>query len=693
MRYFIFLLISTFSFSQQTQKVDFIKMNAIVTPNAIEKSISGEVIYDFKVLSTIDTIKIDAHKMEFTSLKINDIEVKFKNTGKQLQLFEGFKKGKNILKFSYNATPKQTLYFTGENDSLTSSEQIWTQGQGKYTSHWLPSFDDVNEKVIFNLSINFRNDFEVISNGKLINSNDNFNSNIKNWEYQMPKPMSSYLVMLTIGKFEKQSFKSKSGIPIDLYLKPEDQSKFESTYKHSVEIFDFLENEIGVKYPWEIYRQVPVNDFLYAGMENTSSTIFSQDYVVDAIGFNDRNYINVNAHELAHQWFGDLVTAESGKHHWLQEGFATYYSLLAEKSLFGEDHFNFEMLKMANELAEASKTDLIPILNEKASSLSFYKKGAWALHVLSEGIGHDKFQKAVRKYLKKYQYKNVTTDDFLAEIKKVSHYDVESFKKIWLETSGFEVKVAVAILAKNKAVKQLFDLQKMNQIPFAKKKQMFEGILKSEAFYPIKQEVVLQLTDVSFEEKKDLLNFAMQTNNINVRQVVAETMTTIPIEFKTQYESLLLDKSYNTREIALTNLCNQFPKESSNYLNLSKDWIGFNNKNLRITWLFIALKNPNYESTKQVNFTEELIDYASVNYDSSIRQNALEALLLINPENENVLKSLVNATIHHKWQFVKFGKDTIRSLIKQEKFKKLFQDLIPKLNEKDKRSLEKLLNY
>ena len=685
MRYFLLLLINTFSFAQQIQKVDFIKMNAIVTPNAIEKSISGEVTYDFKVLSMTDTIKIEAQKMEFTSVKVNNKEVNFKNTGKQLQLFEGFKKGKNRLKFSYKATPKQTLYFIGENDNL----QIWTQGQGKYTSHWLPSFDDVNEKVIFNLSINFKNDFQVISNGKLIDNN--IDQNLKTWKHSMQKPMSSYLVMLAIGKFNKKIFKSASGIRIELYLKPEDEAKFESTYKYSVEIFDFFEKEIGVEYPWQVYKQVPVNDFLYAGMENTSATIFSQDYVVDEIGFNDRNYINVNAHELAHQWFGNLVTAESGKDHWLQEGFATYYSLLAEKELFGEEHFNFEMLKMADELAEASKTDLIPLINEKASSLSFYKKGAWALHILREAVGEKNFQRAVKNYLINYQFKNVTTDNFLTEIKKVSNYNVENFKSVWLEKSGFETQVAIQILSKNKSIKQLFDLQKMNEISFVEKKLIFENILKSNAYYPIKQEVIYQLADISFEKKPELLQIAMTTNDVQVRQAIAETLQSIPVDFKTQYESLLDDKSYKTREIVLVNLCQQFPKDVAIYLNQSQNWIGFNNRNLRVTWLTIALKNPDYESARQSDFMAELINYTSTNYDSSIRQTALQSLLTINTENEKVLQSLVNATIHNKWQFVKFGKDTIRSLIKDEKFRKLFFDLIPKLSEKEKINLEKLL--
>jgi aminopeptidase N len=329
MKYFL-LFITSFAFAQQTKKVDFISLHANLNPNTIEKSISGKVVYDFVLKSKIDTIKIDAIRMEFTDVKINGESVKYKNSGKSLHLFEGFKKGKNKLEFSYSAHPKQTMYFV--------SDQIWTQGQGKNTSQWLPSFDDVNEKVIFNLSINYSNDFEVLTNGVPKTISYNNKGNIKTWNYEMQKPMSSYLVMLAIGKFAKKTETTKSGTPLEFYLKEEDKDKFGTTYKYSKEIFDFFEREIGVKYPWEVYRQVPVMDFLYAGMENTTSTVFAQDFVVDEIGFNDRTYTNVNAHELAHQWFGDMVTAQSGKHHWLQEGFATYYALLAEKELFGEDH-------------------------------------------------------------------------------------------------------------------------------------------------------------------------------------------------------------------------------------------------------------------------------------------------------------------------------------------------------------------
>ncbi len=395
-RILLALFFINISFAQQTDKVDFIKCDALVAPNHSEKSISGTITYEFKVKKAIDTIKIDAINMEFSEVAINGKSVNFKNSGKTLDLFEGFKKGKNKLTFSYLAKPKQTLYFTGQDENL----QIWTQGQGRYTSHWLPSFDDVNEKVVFNLSVKFQNGYKIISNGVFKNVNhkrNGYENGFSTYNYQMEKPMSSYLVMLAIGNFAKQTTTTKSGTQLEFYLDKNDVSKFEPTYRYSKEMFDYLEQEIGVKYPWGIYRQVPVRDFLYAGMENTTSTIFAQDFVVDSIGFNDRNYVNVNAHELAHQWFGDLITAQSGKHHWLQEGFATYYALLAERHLFGDDYFYEELNDYAEQLKRASKTDTVPVMNEKASSLSFYKKGAWALHVMREDIGAKDFQKAERQ--------------------------------------------------------------------------------------------------------------------------------------------------------------------------------------------------------------------------------------------------------------------------------------------------------
>ncbi len=684
MRY-IFLLFFSFSFAQQIQSVDFKTLHALLTPDPSEKSISGKIEYEFQVLAALDTLAVDAVSMDFSNVKINGKPVNFKRTPKALKLFEGFKKGKNTLTFSYKAYPKQTLYFIGEGEQL----QIWTQGQGKYTSHWLPSFDDVNEKVVFNLSVCFDENYTVLSNGKLKEVSNN--NRVKTWQYRMEKPMASYLVMMAIGKFAKQTAKTKSGTPLEFYLDEKEADKFETTYRYTSRIFDFFEQEIGVKYPWEVYRQVPVRDFLYAGMENTTATIFSQDFVVDTTGFNDKTYINVNAHELAHQWFGNLITARSGRHHWLQEGFATYYALLAEKELFGDDYFQWELYEMAERLQQAAKTDTIPLLNEKASSLTFYQKGAWALHYLRENIGAVNFQKAVKNYLKKYGFKNVSTADFLREVNAVSGFDTAAFQQNWLEKPGFQVNQALGLLRKNAFIDAYLDLVEQQPKPFAEKKEGFEKILKSHAFYPIKDEVIFQIAEVPFDEKEGLLNLALASNDLKVRQAVSRVMVEIPRSFQSEYETLLNDKSYITQEIALGTLWRLFPERQEHYLNVSKKWTGFNDKNLRILWLTLALISEGYEVNNKVNFYDELLEYSSPKYESSIRQNALTNLLYLNPNDRNILQNLVNATTHHKWQFTLFARNQIRELVKTERHKKYFQEMLPTLNEAEQNQLKRLL--
>ncbi|MBE0392916.1 M1 family metallopeptidase [Flavobacterium sp. PL002] len=683
---YLLLLLSTVAFAQQSQSVDFKSVTGQIRVNAKEKSVSGSVNYIVEVLQPIDTIKIDAQNMTFTNVELNQAQLLFENNEKQLLLIFPFQKGKYEISFNYLAQPKQALYFVGseEKDNL----QIWTQGQGRYTSNWFPSFDDVNEKLVFGLEVVVDEKYQVVSNGVL--DSKITSEGLNHWKYQMKKPMSSYLLMLSIGKFDKHIEKSKSGIPLEYYIEPKDTANYETTYRYSTAMFNFLEKAIGVKYPWEVYRQIPVRDFLYAGMENTTATLFSSRYVVDAIGFEDRSYTNVNAHELAHQWFGDLITAQSGKDHWLQEGFATYYALLAERELFGDDYFYYKLYESAQQIKYASRTDSIPVLNAKASSLSFYQKGAWALFVLNESLGDKKFKKAICNYLKKYRYQTVETDDFFNEIKKIADFDTADFSKVWLESTTFNTSQANDLLLSNKMIKTLFEVEKLKKNPLVDKEKFFAEVLQSNVYFEVKIAVVNQLRNEKFKAKKALLQLALATNNVQVRQAVASSLSKIPEEFRKAYETLLNDESYQTQELALYYLWNNFPEKRVAYLEASKDWLGFNDYNIKTLWLSLALSTQEYDIDKSVLITE-LINYSSINYEATTRQNALEKLLAFKLLNDQVLENLVNATTHHMWQFSKFGRDNIRLLLKNPEMVVSFQRILPNLNEKEQFQLNRLL--
>ena len=384
--------------------------------------------------------------------------------------------------------------------------------------------------------------------------------------------------------------------PVELYYPPKEISKVEPTYRHTQQIFDFFETEIRVSYPWQNYKQVPVRDFLYAGMENTSCTLFSEAFVVDSIGFADRNYVNVNAHEMAHQWFGNLVTETSGTHHWLQEGFATYYALLAERKVFGEEYYYWKLLQTAEQLEAISQEGKgESLLDPNAGSLTFYEKGAWALHILNELIGEDAFKAAVKNYLEKHQFKNVETSYFLSEVRAVSLVDISQWETDWLQQTAFKARQAFESLSKSTFVTDFFRVSALRAESFEAKEIELKTLLTFPNDY-IGQEAVYQLAYEPIEQTIPLYKAAFASNNIFVRQAIALSLEgEIPAQLQNEYESLLTDDSYITQEAILPILWRYFPDKRKKYLDQLKGVEGFQNKNIRQLWLVLAINTSGYE--------------------------------------------------------------------------------------------------
>jgi aminopeptidase N len=638
----IFLIFGTLSYSQQTENVDFLRIGANLQTKATENKISGGLTVKFRILKDVDSIFMDANMMTITDTLSTGPNIS--TTDDKIWIVDSFKAGNEYdVAFFYEASPKQALYFTGD--------QIWTQGQGKYTSHWLPSLDDMNDKIEFDFTINSKSNQTVIANGKLESVVVSGNGNQKNWRYNMDEPMASYLVALVIGDFRKKEISATSGVPIELYYKAEDSLKVEPTYRYTKEIFDFLEKEIGVPYPWQNYKQVPVRDFLYAGMENTTATVFSEAFVVDSIGYNDRNYVNINAHELAHHWFGNLVTEMSGTHHWLQEGFATYYAHLAEKQLFGEDYYYWMLYQSAEQLGELSNNGKgESLLNSKASSLTFYEKGAWALHILRELIGEEAFRIALRNYLEKHKFENVDSDDFLVEVRAASNVNISQWEKDWLRQSAFKAEQAYNSLKKSSFMQQYFQISALRATPLSEKMDALSAAIEGNNDF-IGQEAVYQLAG----EDKFLTHFlyekALQSDNLYIRQAVAASMDGISEKIKEKFEGLLQDPSYLTIEAALSQLWESYPKDRARYLDVTKDVVGFQDKNVRQLWLALASLTEGYRAEENSAFISELQKYSSSEYSFEIRQISLRYIHALGLYNDDVIDNLIDATVHHNWRF------------------------------------------
>ncbi|RNC86412.1 MAG: M1 family peptidase [Winogradskyella sp.] len=634
--------------AQQTDYVDFKKIEADISFFIDSSRVYGYETITFKIIKPTDSIFIDAKNMKLRDLYLKDsplIEVDFTQDENKIWVKHNFAKDKEYKLFiNYKVDPKKALYFL----KRKKGPQIWTQGQGKYTSNWLPSIDDVNDKIIFELQILSKDSLKVISNGALTDVESFYK--YKRWYYKMKKPMSSYLVALVVGDYDKKVETSKSGIPLEYYYYPEDSLKIEPTYRYTKLMFDFLEDEIGFPYPWQNYKQVPVHDFLYAGMENTSLTIFSDAFMVDSTGFNDKNYVNVNAHELAHQWFGDLVTATSGEHHWLQEGFATYYALLAEKEVFGEDYYMFNLYNSAQELA---RQDLAgngtSLLNPKSSSLTFYQRGTWVLHALRDKVGSIVFRTAVKNYLDKHQFTNVETSDFISEVETLYEKPLDDFVAKWIVDKAFPFEDAIEILKR-----QSIFINEYIMVDCETNSSKCSNYLKYYASDEAKIKVIGQ--------RPDLVSKETFNESLKVRQAIAQYLTKIPEALKGKYEILLDDKSYLTIESALYNLWVNFPLERSKYLNKTKSVIGFNDKNVRLLWLVLALNTLEYESDKNDEYLKELMSYTDPQQHFELRMKAFEYLNLIGACEVNCQNNLRETTKHHNWRMVKFSKAMLEKL-------------------------------
>lgn len=402
--------------------------------------VKGQVTHYFKPLrKSLDSIFFDAPKIDVKTVFLNGKKVNFKTNEAGVTIYCDKPlawETSDSIRIQYEAKPKKGIYFIGWNDKNNlSRKQIWTQGQGVDNRYWIPMWDDLNDKMITETIVRFDQKYKVLSNGTKAMERLN-KDGTKTWHYKMTKPHASYLLMLGIGNYEIKEAKSKSGVPLKMYYYPEHADRVEYIYKHTADIMNFFESEIGVPYPWESYSQIPVQDFMYGAMENTTATVYGDFFCADKRSFNDRNYVSVNAHEMAHQWFGDMVTARCEPHHWLQESFATHYNMLAEREIFGQDHFDWARRNSQNSALEADSKDWYPVASSKAGSTRFYPKGAIVLNTLKYVTGREEFNKAIKYYLLKHAYKNVDSHDLLVAFEESLGMSLGWFWEEWLYKAG-----------------------------------------------------------------------------------------------------------------------------------------------------------------------------------------------------------------------------------------------------------------
>lgn len=424
------------------RQVDVTHIKIDVTPDFEKKTVAGTVWISGTVIAKpVEVLKLDAVNLHIKDVQCETVSVDDYYSSRhdlRVAFSEPLEPGTEfMIKIEYTAEPIQGLYFrTADMGYLESDTHIWTQGEAHEARHWFPCFDYPNERSSTEVICHVPKDMTVLSNGKRIGESID-EAGLKAVHWLQEKPHVSYLICLVAGHLEKLE-KSHRDVPLGFYSQPSLAKYAKNSFEDTPDIMAFLEDEIGIDFPWVKYDQVTILDFTAGGMENTTLTTLMHNTIFSEATENLRTTRSLDAHEMAHQWFGDYVTCKDWSHLWLNEGFATYYTHLYEGHKFGRDAMLYRLHGDAERRVLPQKNDTKPIVyNEYKNPMQqfdyrAYPKGGWVLHMLRSQLGETLYRKCIKAYLEKHALSSVVSDDLRQVIEEHSGQPFDRFFDQWV---------------------------------------------------------------------------------------------------------------------------------------------------------------------------------------------------------------------------------------------------------------------
>lgn len=424
------------------------------------------------------TLTLDARGMEIRSLEVYDLgagkgdlvpagEVmnakklpatyKYENDSIKIDLGKTFSsKEKYQVRISYVAKPEELgkggsqaitadkgLYFINPlGKEKNKMPQIWTQGETQASSAWFPTIDSPNEKMTHDLFMTVDAKHTTLSNGRLVSSRKNTDGT-RTDHWKMDLPHSPYLVMMGVGEFVKVTDAPWNGKEVSYYVEKEYAPFAKQIFGNTREMMDYYSKVLGTPYPWQKYAQIVVRDYVSGAMENTSATLHGDFMVYQT----DREMVDgkkgeaVIAHELFHQWFGDLVTAESWSNLPLNESFATYGEYLWEEHKNGRDAADAHAYKSRIGYFQQAEKQVEMIRyhyhsQEDMFDVFSYNKGGQILHMLRKYTGDAAFFSSLRLYLERNRFKNAEIHDLRLAFEEITGEDLNWFFDQWFLSKG-----------------------------------------------------------------------------------------------------------------------------------------------------------------------------------------------------------------------------------------------------------------
>ncbi|MFN0094360.1 MAG: M1 family aminopeptidase [Dehalococcoidia bacterium] len=356
---------------------------------------------------------------------------------------------------AYRATPRIGLYFIRPDAGYPDKPvQVWSQCQDEDTRYWIPCYDAPNQKQTTELTVRVPGTWFALSNGRLVRETD-LPDGRKLFHWTQERPHSTYLITLAAGEFARIDA-SRPSLTIDYYVEAADIERGKLAMGNTPAMIAAFEEFTGIPYPWAKYSQIVVRDFVFGGMENTSATTMTTNLLVDERGLLDYKPDELVSHELAHMWFGDLLTCRDWSHGWLNESFATYLELVWDERFRGVDEYRQGVIDNTNlYLEERYRRPIVSNVFRDPIDIfdrHLYEKGSVVIHMLRCLLGEDAFSRSVKRYCREHQEQNVKTQDLIDAIEAETGRNLEWFFDQWVFKPGHpELKVSWSWDAERKA--------------------------------------------------------------------------------------------------------------------------------------------------------------------------------------------------------------------------------------------------
>jgi len=436
--------------SPRSRTYDLQNLLLNLTLDERQKTVSGTSTLTLRPLSAaLETVTVDSSELEIRSVRQPDgSELAFDRNDDELRIHLRSPAGSSdsiTVVIAFDGKPRKGLYFIGPDESYPDKPvQIWSQGEAEDSHFWFPVYDFPNDKATSEGYYTVNSDYTVISNGRLVGVEEHPSSHTKTFHWKQEVPHSTYLTSVVVGKFE--NYEEHAGtLPVDYYVPPgTGKDKALRSFRETPSAIQFFSEKIGVPYPYPKYSQVTVHDFVFGGMENISATTLTDRTLHDPNSEPQADSVDLVTHELAHQWFGDLLTCASWADIWLNEGFATFFADLYREHRYGEQEYRYSLNQEAAKYLEEDRqryrrpmvtsyyTDPMDLFDRSA-----YEKGALVLDMLRFVLGDDRFFAAINHYVKKNAAGNVTTDDFRAAVEEASGENLGWFFEEWTAKAGY----------------------------------------------------------------------------------------------------------------------------------------------------------------------------------------------------------------------------------------------------------------